>query len=380
MSGPRRCARCLLLETHDTLVFDDEGVCNVCRNIEHKQQRVDWVAREREFLAIVDEYRDEHAYDCIVPFSGGKDSTFTLWALVVRYGLKPLVVCFDHGFMRPTVLANTERTVRRLGVDFLKFRASAKVVKQLMLESLRRKGDFCWHCHTGIFSFPMQMALRFQVPLVVWGQPNTEYNAYFRMDEPELVDEKRFNRYVNLGITAEDMVGMLEGSEITLRDLEPFRYPPREALRALGYRSICLGTYVPWDVKEQTRIIEKELGWEGAPVEGVPPAYSYEKIECAMQGVRDYLRFIKRGMGRTNHLATIDIRDGRLAREEGLRLMEQYDGRRPASLEPFLRMTGLTETEFMAIATQHEVHPHRHDPTKVVRGAPLPDQKDWILE
>jgi tRNA(Ile)-lysidine synthase TilS/MesJ len=145
VTGPRRCARCLLLETHDTVVFDDEGVCNVCRNNEHKRQHVDWAAREREFRAILDEYRGTHAYDCIVPFSGGKDSTFTLWALVRTYGLKPLVVCFDHGFMRPTVLANTERTIRTLGVDFLKFRASWKVVKKLMVESLRRKGDFCRH-------------------------------------------------------------------------------------------------------------------------------------------------------------------------------------------------------------------------------------------
>jgi N-acetyl sugar amidotransferase len=378
VTDPRRCARCLLLETHDTVVFDDEGVCNVCRNNEHKQH-VDWTARGHEFRAILDEYRGRHAYDCIVPFSGGKDSTFTLWALVRTYGLKPLVVCFDHGFMRPTVLANTERTIRTLGVDFLKFRPSWKVVKQLMVESLRRKGDFCWHCHTGIFSFPMQMALRFQVPLVVWGQPNTEYNAYFRLDEPELVDEKRFNRYINLGITAEDMVGMLDG-EVTLRDLEPFRYPARDALRALGYRSLCLGTYIPWDVKEQTRIIEGELGWRGDQVEGVPGEYSYEKIECFVQGVRDYLRFIKRGMGRTNHLACIDIRDGRLSREDGLRLAAAHDGKRPASLDVFLEVTGLTEREFHEIAAQHVVHPHQHDASSVTRGPELWDQKLWNRE
>ncbi len=378
-AAPRRCARCLLLETHDTLVFDNEGVCNVCRNVEHKQQKIDWPAREQELRTLLDTYRGKYAYDCIVPFSGGKDSTFTLYALVARYRLKPLVVCFDHGFMRPTVLADTERAIRRLGVDFLKFRADWTVVKKLMLESLRRKGDFCWHCHTGIFSFPMQMALKFQVPLVIWGQPNTEYNAYFRMDEPELVDEKRFNRYVNLGITAEDMVGMVGGG-IELRDLEPFRYPPKEALRALGYRSICLGTYIPWDVKEQTRIIEKELGWQGDVVEGVPGAYGYEKIECAMQGVRDYLRFIKRGMGRTNHLASIDIRDGRLTRSEGLRMMEQYDGKRPASLDAFLELVGLTEEEFTKIAMEHSVAPHHHDPSRVERGPALPDQHLWKLQ
>ena len=377
--APRRCQRCLLLETHDTLVFDDAGICNICRNIEHKHTRIDWESREQQFRLLLDEYRGSYSYDCIVPFSGGKDSAYTLWAVVEQYHLKPLVVCFDHGFMRPTVLANTERTIRQLGVDFLKFRANWKVVKRLMLETLRRKGDFCWHCHTGIFAFPMQMAIKFQVPLVIWGQPNTEYNAFFRTDEPELVDEKRFNRYVNLGITAEDMEGMLDG-EVTMRDLEPFRFPDKEELRKLNYRSICLGTYIPWDVKSQTEIIKRELGWQEDAVEGVPGAYSYEKIECFVQGVRDYLRFIKRGMGRTNHLASIDIRDGRLSREEGLKLMEDHDGRRPASLDVFLEITGISQEEFMETASQHMVYPHQHDPSKVKPGAQLWDQELWNRE
>lgn len=374
----KRCVRCLLAETHDTILFDAEGVCNICRNIEHKKEVIDWPAKEKEFREILDRYRGKHAYDCIIPFSGGKDSAYTAYALVRNYGVKPLVVCFDHGFMRPTVLANTEKTIRALGVDFLKFRAGWKVVRRLMVESLKRKGDFCWHCHTGIFSFPMQMAIRFQVPLVIWGQPNTEYNAYFRMDEPELVDEKRYNRYINLGITAEDMAGML-GPEIDARDLEPFRYPPKEELKKLGYRSICMGTYIPWDVKKQVEIIEKELGWQEDAVEGVPPEYGYEKIECFLQGVRDYLRFIKRGMGRTNHLACIDIRDGRLTREEGERLMREFDGKRPASLDVFLKMVEITEEEFNKIALEHAVYPHQPDLSSVEKGQPLWDQQFWLI-
>ncbi len=373
----RSCKRCLLVETHDTVVFDEEGICNICRNAEHKKEKIDWEVKEREFVQILGEYRGKYAYDCIVPFSGGKDSAFTLYALATRYKLRPLVVCFDHGFMRPTVLANTERTIRTLGVDFLKFRVSWKVVRRLMVESLRRKGDFCWHCHTGIFSFPMQMAIKFDVPLVIWGQPNTEYNAYFKTDEPELVDEKRFNRYINLGITAEDMLGMV-GGDITERDLEPFRYPSKEALKTLGYRSICLGSYIPWDVKTQVEIVKKELGWEEDVVEGIPESYGYEKIECYLQGIRDYLRFIKRGMGRTNHLACIDIRDGRLSREEGLNLVGQHDGKRPASLDMFLKMVGMTEEEFNKIASEHAVYPHKLDLKEINPGEPLWDQKLWI--
>ncbi len=375
--APRRCSRCLLLETHDTIVFDEEGVCNICRNTEHKKEKIDWAQKDNEFREILDQYRGKYAYDCIIPFSGGKDSAYTLYTMVKQYNVKPLVICFDHGFMRPTVLANTERAIRATGVDFLKFRAGWKVVRRLMVESLKRKGDFCWHCHTGIFSFPMQMAIKFQVPLVIWGQPNTEYNAFFRMDEPELVDEKRFNRYINLGITAEDMAGML-GPDIDPRDLEPFTYPPKEDLKKLGYRSICMGTYIPWDVKKQVEIIEKEIGWQAEDVEGVPAEYSYEKIECYLQGVRDYLRFIKRGMGRTNHLACIDIRDGRITREEGEKLMKQFDGKRPASLDVFLKLVGMTEAEFNEIAASHAVYPHKPDLDKMEKGKELWDQKLWV--
>lgn len=373
----RRCTRCLIAETHDTVVFDQEGVCNICRNIEYKREVVDWAAREKQFRELLEEYRGKYEYDCIIPFSGGKDSTYTAYTLVKQFHLKPLVVCFDHGFMRPTVLENTERTIRSLGVDFLKFRVGWKVVRRLMVESLKRKGDFCWHCHTGIFSFPMQMAIKFQVPLVIWGEPNTEYNAYFRQDEQELVDEKRFNRYINLGITAEDMAGMVDG-DIDERDLEPFRYPPKEKLKALGYRSICLGTYIPWDVKAQVEIIKRELGWKEEVVEGVPDGYGYEKIECYLQGVRDYLRFIKRGMGRTNHLASIDIRGGRLTREAGEKLMKEFDGKRPASLEVFLKLVGMSEAEFNEIAASHAVYPHKPDLEKMEKGKELWDQKLWL--
>ena len=188
----------------------------------------------------------------------------------------------------------------------------------------------------------------------------------------EEVDERRFNRFVNLGITADDMLGMVEGVEA--RDLQPFRYPSLGELRRAGVRSVCLGSFIPWDVKEQVKVIERELGWRGDEVEGVPPQYSYEKIECYMQGVRDYIKFIKRGYGRTAHLASIDVRNDRLTRDEGLRLVAEYDGKRPASLDLFLEYSGLNEDEFHRIAMSHRVEPWRADLVQIERARPLPDQ------
>lgn len=353
-----RCTRCILPETHETIVFDEEGVCNVCRGQE-KKRKIDWDAKGVEFKAILDEYRGRYDYDCIVPFSGGKDSTFTLWVLVKHYGLKPLVLTFDHGFMRPKVLENRERTFKKLGVDHLNFRPSWHVVQKLMKESLKRKGDFCWHCHTGIFAYPMQMALKMRIPLIIWGEPSAEYTAYYDYEGDEEVDEKRFNRLTNLGINAEDMLGF---TDVTRRDLAPFMYPDVRELREMRVRSICLGSYMPWDVKRQVEVIGRELGWEGDKVEGVPSSgvyslYSYEKIECGYQGVRDWLKYKKRGYGRTAHLTSIDIRNDRMHRDHALKVTTAYDGKRPASLDAFLEDVGMDEEEFDKIADSHVIAP-----------------------
>jgi len=371
----RNCSRCLLPETQETITYDKEGVCNVCKQAEYKKEKIDWVAREKELRNLIEGYRGKYDYDCIIPYSGGKDSTYTLYKLVADYKVKPLVVSFDHGFFRPNVMENTKRTMKKLGVDYHLFTPNWKVVKKLMLEALKRKGDFCWHCHTGVFAYPMHVAIKFNVPLVFWGEPSAEYTSYYNYEEVEEVDEKRFNRFVNLGITAEDMVGMVEG--VTMRELKPFSYPPLKDLRAIRYRSVCLGSYIPWDPKKNSEIIRRELGWKGDIVEGIPPEYDYEKVECMFQGVRDYLKYIKRGFGRTAHLMSLDLRNKRIATEKARELIAKYDGKRPASLDVFLEYLGISEEEFMEIALSHVVAPHRHDASKVKRGEPLPDMGRW---
>ena len=362
MSDVHICTKCVMPETSESLAFGQDGSCSVCRQIDFKKENIDWDARKKELHEIVEQHRGQYDYDCIVPFSGGKDSTFTLWYLVKELNLKCLVVRFDHLFMRPIVEENADKTFKKLGVDVIRFSPNWKVVRKLMYESLVRRGDFCWHCHTGIFSYPMWISLRFNVPLVFWGEPGAEYSSFYSYDEVEEADERRFNRKINLGINAEDMEGMLDNTisdyKVELRDLKPFTYPPARELRKNKTKSVFLGAYIPWDVRKQVDIIENELGWKRDEVEGIPPEYGYEKIECFMQGVRDYIKYLKRGFGRTAHLASIDIRNGRLEREKGLELTEKYDGRRPAALDRFLKLLDIDEKEFMNIVEKTVVAPH----------------------
>ena len=223
-----------------------------------------------------------------------------------------------------------------------------------------------------------------KIPLVIWGEPQAEYNAYYTyedtLNENEEVDEKRFNRFINLGITAEDMAGMIGSKDVSLKDLEPFIYPKLDELKKINYRSICLGSYIPWDVKKQVEIIKKELDWEEDLNAGIPPQYSYEKVECQVQGIRDYIKYIKRGYGRTAHLVALDVRNGRLTKDEGERLIENFDGKRPENLDYFLKILELTEDEFVDIASSHEVAPHKFDRKKNIEIGPrLHDRDQWSV-
>ena len=222
----------------------------------------------------------------------------------------------------------------------------------------------------------MQIAKEKKIPLIFWGEPSAEYTSYYSYEQPEEVDEKRFNRYVNLGISADDMFVRL-GGDVDARDLKPYAYPPLKELRNINYRSVCLGSYVPWDVKKQSKIIYDELDWKGDQVENVPPQYNYEKIECYMQGVRDYIKYIKRGYSRPSHLVAIDIRHGRLTKEEGQVMIDEYEGRRPQSLDLFLEFIGMSEEEFIDIAMSHQVSPNVHKPENTLPGNKTDDYDEW---
>jgi N-acetyl sugar amidotransferase len=371
----RRCAKCLMPETEQTITFDEQGICNLCQISEDRDEDIDWKARRLELDEILSRHRGKYLYDAIVPFSGGKDSAWTAYVCVRRLNLKVLLVTFDSNFRRPIHLQNIENVVRRLGCDHMTYRAGQDAIKKTMKESLKRRGDFCWFCHTGVVATPFKAALQYQVPLIIWGEPGSEYSGgYYNYKTKTPPDERWYNRQINLGINAEDMAGFVD---VEMRDLEPFRLPPWEKMKELGVESIHLGDYLKWNAGKQVDIIKEELGWREAEVENLHPKYHYEKVECFLQGARDYLRYIKRGYSRTVQRANLDVRRGELTRDEAEKMIH-YDAQRPASLDVLLPYLGVSEDEFMQIARSHQIYPHVHDPATVRHAQKkVDDQPSW---
>lgn len=381
----KRCTKCMLPETYETIEFDEDGVCNVCRSIEHKEGKIDWEKRKKLLDQIIEKHRGKYDYDCIVPYSGGKDSTFQLLYLMKEYNLKVLVIRFNHGFMRPTIEENVTNTLKQLGADVIEFTPNWKIVKKVMKEAFIRKTDFCWHCHTGIYAYPVRMAIKFEVPLIFYGEPLAEFSAYYDYlnDEVDYEDEKKFNLVRNLGISADDMHGMINSEEdpIDKRDLFPYTYPNRRDIKKAKIMPLTLGSFIPWDHVKQTEIIKEELGWKCDELEGVPHGCnsSCEKIECFMQGPRDYIKFTKRGYSRVSQITSFDIRNNRMTREDAEKIVS-LEGRRPQSVDILLEYMDMSEEEFRNTLSNHAIPPYKHDFDNEKLAEKTWDFKYWYRE
>jgi len=353
------CTRCCMPDTLEGVTYDEMGICTACRASEQKM-RIDWAARERELRKTLEFHRSRAGsnYDCIVPISGGKDSTFQLHVLVKVYGMKPLAVTFNHNWYTETGLNNLHNALEQFGVDHIMFTPSRAVVNKLARKSLSMIGDSCWHCHMGVGAFPLQIAVKFNIPLLVWGESLSEADGRATYFEGVTRFDRDYFTKVSARVEADAMVDRV----IATRDVYPFRLPSVEELERVGVVGIHLGDYVFWDDERQTEFVKKAYGWREDKVEGTYKGY--KSVECIMSGVHDYAKFIKRGFGRGTDHASADVRAGLLTREEGFELAKKADMERPEALDYYLRITGMTEEEFIETLKAHRQGPARNLPDR----------------
>lgn len=346
-SGPfpqlRYCSRCCLPETSEGLDFDELGICKACRSSEMKM-RIDWKEREVQLRRILEDAKSGAGdnYDCLVPISGGKDSCFQLHVLVNVYGMKPLTCTFSHNWWTETGWWNLQNCLEKFGVDHVMFTPSRALVNKIARKSLCAIGDSCWHCHAGVGAYPLQVAVQYRIPLVVWGESTAEFGSKSTYADPIPFD----NEYYLKVSTKVEPLKMVD-SELTARDLGPFQIPAKEELNRLGIQGIHLGDYIFWDGERQVELIKREYGWREDKVEGTYKCY--KSVECRMAGVHDYAKFVKRGFGRATDHASIDVRNGIMSREEGMALAARVDSERPQALDYYLGITGYAEDEFFSI-------------------------------
>lgn len=335
------CVRCCMPETNEGMQFDEMGICLACRSSEQKMH-INWAERQQKLKEILEYYKSRSGdnYDCIVPISGGKDSAFQLHVLTKVYGVKPLAVTFNHNWYSETGKYNLRNLLEKLNVDHMMFTPNRSLVNRLARESIHKIGDACWHCHMGVEAFPLQMALKLNIPLLIYGESPAEHSGRATYYDGTDFSYDFFIKH-SAKVTPEDMICR----DITSKDMHPFRSPPIEELEKAKVVRIFLGDYIFYDAERQTEFVIREYGWREHEVEGTYKRY--KSVECIMPGVHDYSKFLKRGFGRGTDFACMDVRAGLMTREEGFALARKYDSQRPKALDYYLEITGMTEEEFV---------------------------------
>ena len=335
------CVRCCMPQTQEGLQFDELGICKACQSSEQKIH-IDWAKREKALAAILEKAKAGAGdnYDCIIPISGGKDSTFQLYVLTQIYGMKPLAVTFSHNWFSETGWYNLLNSLEQFNVDHIMFTPSRSLVNRAAARSLSGIGDACWHCHAGVGSFPLQVAVKWKIPLLVWGESIAESSGRASYDDPVHKFDRDYFTKVSAKLRPDEMVC----SSLSKRDLSPFTVPSQEEIDGTGVFGIHLGDYIFWDDERQTEFVRDNFGWRETDIEGTYKRY--KSAECIMPGVHDFTNYLKRGYGRASFHASVDVRAGLLSREEGFDLAKKHDAERPDALDYYLEITGMSEAEF----------------------------------
>jgi len=329
------------------LFFNEEGVCSACVSVARKDTTIDWDQRKKDLHSIIDHYKIKNGgigYDCLIPVSGGKDSTFQAYYMKVVCGLNPLCVCFETTAVTELGQRNLDN-ISKMGIDVIHFKKNHPAYKSMVIEGFRRVGDEMWPNHLAIFTIPFHFAVKFNIPLIIWGEnPQAEYGGPIDSIHANQLNRKWLEEFGGLlGNRIQDMVGV---DGLTAKDLTPYFYPTDEELNRVGVTGIFLGQYIFWDARKQLDIV-KAHGFavkEDGPVEGTYT--NYENLDEKMHSLHDYLKFVKYGFGRATDHVCIDIRNKRMTREEGLKMIKQYDGKYPhVGIKDFIEYSELSKEE-----------------------------------
>ena len=211
---------------------------------------------------------------------------------------------------------------------------------------IKKVGDITWHYHTGIFTFPFQIAVRYRIPLIIWGEHGySEMTGMFRLEDiPEFTKWCR-QEYEMRGIEIEDLLND-EESGITYQDVAPYLFPSDEEMEEIGVRGIYLGNYIKWNHLEIVKFLIEKCSFKVASWKRERTFSLFHKIDDHANDVHDYLKYLKFGYGRATDHSSEEIREGRMTREQGIEMVKQYDSVRPKSLNLYLEFLGMTEEEF----------------------------------
>jgi len=346
------CKRCLYSSYHPLgIVINEDGICSGCK-IHEEKDFLDWDQRFNKLEKIVSNYRNKKSenYDCIVPVTGGNDSYFIVHVVKNILGLNPLLVSYNKYFNTPLGIKNLANLRIRFNCDIIQQNVNPHTVKKITRKTLRQFGNIYWPILAGQTVFPVQTAVRFKIPLIIWGahQGLEQVGMFSHLNEVEMT--RRYRKDHDLfNYEANDLI--LPHDELVKRDLGQYQYPSDSNLRENNVRGIYLGNYIRWDPKQQHEKMIDKYGYLTSSFSRTFDTYDY--VDCYnYMNLHDLLKLYKHGYSKVTDHATREIRFGRITREQGLSFVKKYEQNYPEYLDLFNNWLGIDDKGLSLIMDQ----------------------------
>jgi len=339
------CNSCVIPTTRPNIWLGPDGVCNACKAHSLKLE-IDWARREHMFKDVVAHARERsHGYDCVVPVSGGKDST---WQTIkcLEYGLTPLAVTWKPP-ARTEIGAKNLQNLISLGVDHIDYQVNPNVEKRFSYQALARFGTPAIPMHMAIFSIPLNIAVKFGIPLVVWGENSAfEYGGSDEARQGFRLNADWLKKYgVTHGTTAGDWVS----DDLTKKEMTPYFRPTDEELESAGVLAVFLGYYFPWDPAISLEVARLH-GFRARSQGPKTGYYNYADIDDDLISIHHFLKWYKFGFTRSFDNLSLEIRNGRMKREEAVQILRQRGDETPHDdIETFCDYVGMTKQHFFEV-------------------------------
>lgn len=353
--GARRvvyCKGCLMPNTRPRIAFDEEGVCNACRYAEEKWKDVDWDSRKKEFVELIERYRSKDgSWDCIVPWSGGKDSSAIAYKLKFEFGMNPLLVTFSPQL--PTEVGNHNReALIQQGFDHLFFRPDQKVHRKLSRRFFIERGNQKVAWDAGVNAIPVKVAVKHNVPLIFYAEHGeSEYGGKVLKEESNKIRD--FTEVIEHQI-GDDPRNWMD-DEITLNDLNAYTYPSVAEVRTLGVKALYFAYFFKWSSYENYLYIKTKYGFRTSPSGRTEGTFTnFDSLDDKSDNLYYHMQYIKFGFGRAIRDASRMIQNRQLTRQKGLELARKCDHEFPSLyFKDMLDYLRLKEEEFYEIVDKH---------------------------
>jgi len=352
------CKRCVYPASSAVpLAFDEKGICSGCRTAGERDS-VDWEKRKKLFERLIEEYRSRDAsnYDCIIPVSGGKDSYYQVHLMKKVYGLNPLLVTYNGNNYTETGLENVRNMRKVFGCDHIFFTPSIDTLIKLNRIGFRLMGDMNWHAHSGIFTYPIRVAVQMNIPLMIWGEHGFmdlggmhSYNDFveftYRHRHEHSLRGFEWYDMTDEGLKKLGRPELAEG--LKAAELIPWQYPSDDEIKRVGVRGIYISNYFKWEANAHGKMVMEKYGFKPFPVDFDRTYRRMSNLDDMHEnGLHDYLKYIKFGYGRATDHCCKDIRAGLMTRREAIEIVRKMDPKKPSDLKRWSEYVGISEEEF----------------------------------